>query len=104
MLIVNDDGPGNQLLTKELLKRFHTTHIQVAPYHPRSNGLVERGHPNIVDALAKLTAPIRKPGNQTKHLPAVSWAERITIPPLYPDDSVPSRVQTRVPVAGGVIA
>ena len=26
------------------------------------NGLIERGHQNLVDALAKLTAPLRKPG------------------------------------------
>jgi hypothetical protein len=44
MLIVNDGGPENQALTKELLRRYQIKNIQVAPYHPQSNGLVERRH------------------------------------------------------------
>ena len=79
LLIVNDGGPENQDLTKELLERFNVWNVQVAAYHPQSNGLVERGHQNIVDALAKLTAPSGKPGNWPAHLAAVSWADRITV-------------------------
>jgi hypothetical protein len=74
MMIVNDGGPENQLLTKELLRRYNIRNVQVAAYHPQSNGLVERGHQNIVDALAKLTAPSRI-GNWVDHLAAV----RITV-------------------------
>ena len=76
--IVNDGGPENQALTKELLERFNVWNVQVAAYHPQSNGLVERGHQNIVDALAKLTASSGKPGNWPAHLAAVSWVDRIT--------------------------
>jgi hypothetical protein len=79
LLIVNDGGPENQALTKELLKRYSIPNVQVAAYHPQSNGLVERGHQNIVDALAKLTAPSGKPGTWPFHLAAVSWADRITV-------------------------
>ena len=79
LLIVNDGGPENQALTKELFERFNVRNVQVAAYHPQSNGLVERGHQNIVDALAKLTAPSGKPGNWPAHLAAVSWADRITV-------------------------
>ena len=55
--IVNDGGPENQAPTKGLLERFNVWILQAAAYHPQSNGLVERGHQNMVDALAKLTAP-----------------------------------------------
>ena len=79
LLIVNDGGPENQALAKELLERFNVRNVQVAAYHPQSNGLVERGNQNIVDALAKLTAPSGKPGNLPAHLAAVSWADRITV-------------------------
>ena len=79
LLIVNDGGPENQALTKELLERFNIRNVQVAAYHPQSNGLVERGHQNIVDVLAKLTALSGKPGNWPAHLAAVSWAEQITV-------------------------
>ena len=79
LLIVNDGGPGNQALTKELLERYNVKYVQVAAYHPQSNGLVERGHQNIVDALMKPTAPAAKPGNWHLHLAAVSWADRITV-------------------------
>ena len=77
--IVNDEGPENQALTKELLARYAVRNVQVTTYHPQSNGLVERGHQNIVDALSKLTAPSGKPGTWPQHLAAVSWADRITV-------------------------
>ena len=79
LLIVNDGGPENHALTKELLERFNVRNVQVAAYHPQSNGLVERGHQNIVDALAKLTAPSGKPGNWPAHLATVSCTDRITV-------------------------
>ena len=77
-LIVNDGGPENHALMKELLERFNVGNVQVAAYHPQSNRLVERGHQHIVDALAKLTAPSGRPGNCPAHPAAVSWADRIT--------------------------
>ena len=79
LLIVNDGGPENQALTKELLKTFNVRNVQVAAYHPQSKGLVERRDQNIVDAQAKLTAPSGKPGNWPAHLAAISWADRITV-------------------------
>ena len=79
LLIVNDGGPENQALTKELLERYNVRNVQVLAYHPPSNGLVERGDQNIVDALAKLTALAAKLGNWLQHLAAVSWANHITV-------------------------
>ena len=40
LLIVNDGGPENQALTKELLNRYNIRNVQVAAYHPQSNGLI----------------------------------------------------------------
>ena len=79
LLIVNDRGPENQALTKELLERFNVGNVQVAAYHPQLGGLVERGHQNIVDVLAKLTALLWQPGNCPAHLTTVSLADRIMV-------------------------
>ena len=79
LLIVNHGGLENQALTKELLERFNVQNVQVPTYHPQSNGLVDCGHQNMVDRLAKPTAPSGKPGNGPAHLAAVSWADRITV-------------------------
>ena len=79
LLTVYHGGPENQSLMKELLHRFNVPNMQVATYHPQSNGLVECGYQNIIHVLAKLKAPSRKPGNWPAHLAAVSWADRMTV-------------------------
>jgi hypothetical protein len=72
-------GVQKTKLTKELLGRYNIRNVQVAASHPQSNRLVERGHQNLVDALAKLTAPSGKPGTWPNQLAAVSWADRIMV-------------------------
>ena len=47
--------------------------VCIASYHPQSNAVVERGHQQIVDGLAKLGA------KWVKNLPLVVCADRITI-------------------------
>ena len=79
LLIVNDRGPENQPLTKELFERFNVGNVHDTVYHPQLNGLVERGYQNIVNALAKLTALSGKPGNWPAHLASASWADRIMV-------------------------
>ena len=79
LLIGNDGGPENQALTNEMLARFNVRNVQVTKYELQSNGLVEHGHQNIVDALAKLTELSGKPGNWPVPLAAVSWADRLTV-------------------------
>jgi hypothetical protein len=64
-LIVYNGGPENRGLTKQLFNRYGIKNVQITPYHPQSNGLVERGHTNIVEALAKLTAEEGNPGTWT---------------------------------------
>ena len=73
---IMDGGPENKGLTVELLQRYRVKSTIVSAYHPAANGMVERGHQPIVDALSKLTdgASRRWPS----HFHAVVWADRTT--------------------------
>jgi len=51
--IVLDGGSENLSLTKILLEHYRIKNIHISAYHPQSNGLVERGHGPVVNALAK---------------------------------------------------
>lgn len=73
-IVVCDNGPENQGLVRELRDRYNVRNVEIAAYHPQSNGMVERGHKQIVDALAKVAPD----GKWVRHLPAVLWADRIT--------------------------
>ena len=53
--------------------------MQIVLYHPQSNGMVERSHQDIVDALAKVTGEIGRPRNWVWHLAGGMWADRITV-------------------------
>jgi len=53
-IIIHDNGAENQKITKVLIERHHIKNISIARYHPQSNILVERGHQQIGDRLAKL--------------------------------------------------
>ena len=79
LLIVNEGGQETQVLMMELLEGFNVRNMQVAAYHPQSNGLVERRHQNIFDELAKLRAPEGKPGYCPALLAALLWEDRITV-------------------------
>ena len=68
MLIVYDEGPEVQALTKQLLNHYQIQNNQIVRYHPQLNGLIERGHQNIVDTSAKMTS-----GS------IGLWADRITV-------------------------
>jgi hypothetical protein len=53
--ILSDRGShfNNQLVT-ELMEQFHIRHNLSTPYHPRTNGLVERFNRTLCESLAKL--------------------------------------------------
>jgi len=71
-MIIHDNGPENKKKTKILIDRYRIRNVCVASYHPQSNAVIERGHHQIVDGLAK-------PGPKwVKNLPLVVWADRIT--------------------------
>ena len=52
--ILTDRGThfNNQLL-KGLLKKFEITHLMSTPYHPQTNGLIERFNRTLIEALSR---------------------------------------------------
>jgi hypothetical protein len=46
-------GPENKLLIKELYERYGINRIVVSSYHLEANGIIERRHKSIKDALLK---------------------------------------------------
>lgn len=75
--IVFDGGPENMGETELTLELMGITRISISVYHPQANGMVERGHRVLKDALSKMT----KGGKTawTKHIFAVLWADRTTV-------------------------
>jgi len=53
-MIIHANGSENHKIAKELLERYRINNVSIASHHPQSNGVIERGHQPIVDALAKL--------------------------------------------------
>ena len=49
----------------------------VSAYHPQINGMIERGHKPLTDALSKLTNEHQT--DWIQHLPAALWADRSTV-------------------------
>ena len=52
--VVTDNGPSFQKDFKELLREYGIKQITISPYNSQANGVVERGHYNIREALVKL--------------------------------------------------
>ena len=75
--LIVDGGPENKDLVEELTARYGIKRVQVSSYHPQANGMIERGHRPIVDALSKMTDGGL--GNWVENLPAVLWADRSTV-------------------------
>jgi hypothetical protein len=72
--ILSDRGSHfNNQLIGNLVKRFQIKHKFSTPYHPKTNGLVERFNKTLCEALAKLT---EKGANWDLHIGAVLFAYR----------------------------
>ena len=70
--LICDNGPENKGLMIELVERYRIKNVQISSYHSQANGLVERGHQPIVNALSKM-------GNRwVRNFPVVLWVDRIT--------------------------
>ena len=52
--VVTDNGPSFSKEFAELMKQYGLHHIKISPYNSQANGVVERGHYNIREALVKL--------------------------------------------------
>ena len=75
--IVTDNGPPFVKALEYLAKKYHIRHIRISGYNLRANGLVERTHFDVRQALYKAVD-----GDQAKWSKAaytVFWADRITI-------------------------
>lgn len=75
--IVTDNGTPFVKACDYLAKRYHIKHIRISGYNSRANGLIERPHFDVRQALFKATD-----GDQSKWSSAaysVFWADRITV-------------------------
>jgi len=75
--VVTDNGPSFGQEFTDLLAMYGIRHIKISAYNSQSNGVVERGHYNIREALIKLCN-----GDLDKWplmVPAAVYADRITI-------------------------
>ena len=75
--LVIDGGLENKDAVVELAERYGVRRVVVSAYHPQANGMIERGHKPIVDALSKMSAGGST--NWVRNLPAVLWADRSTV-------------------------
>jgi hypothetical protein len=75
-----DGGSENMSFTADLVRRYGMHDIAIAPYHPQSNGLIERGHQTIINAISKYKAAHQSIGETgwTRFLALALWADRIT--------------------------
>jgi hypothetical protein len=75
--IVTDNGPAFVKAADTLARRYGIWHIKISAYNKQANGLVERKHYDVCEAV------MRTCGNQesqwTNVLPQVFWAEWVTI-------------------------
>jgi hypothetical protein len=75
--IVTNNGPAFLKALAYLEKHYHIKHIQISGYNSRANGLVERSHFDVWEAIFKACD-----GDETKWssvVYSVFWAEQVTI-------------------------
>lgn len=75
--VVTDNGPSFGQEFSQLLEQYGIRHIKISPYNSQANGVVERGHYNIREALIKLCD-----GDLSQWplmVSAATYADRITI-------------------------
>ncbi len=75
--IVSDNGAPFVKAIAYLAKRYHINHIRISGYNSRANGIVERSHFDVRQALYKAAD-----GDQSKWASvaySVFWADRVTV-------------------------
>lgn len=75
--VVTDNGPSFQKEFKQLLQDYGVKQITISPYNSQANGVVERGHYNIREALVKLCK--KNISEWPSMVAAASFTDRITI-------------------------
>ena len=76
-MFVMDWGTENLNVTETLLRRYKIRQVHASPYHLQTNGLVERGHDPVVNALSMYCQS--NIDEWPKYLPLVLWADRISV-------------------------
>jgi hypothetical protein len=77
MEIVTDNGPAFIKAVEYLSKKYHINHIRVSGYNSRANGLVERSHFDVRQALFKAVEGVQSKWSRGAY--SVFWADRITV-------------------------
>ena len=75
--IVSDNGPAFVKALTELEGRYGIKHIRISGYNSRANGVVERTHFDVRQALFKASD-----GDESKwsfHAHFIFWADRVTV-------------------------
>ncbi len=75
--IISDNGKPFVAALEFLAKRYNIRHIKISAYNSRANGVIERRHRDVREAIVKTCE-----GDLTKWLdvlPSVFWAERCTV-------------------------
>lgn len=75
--IVTDNGPPIVKAIEYLAKCYHMNHIRVSGYNSRANGIAERAHFDVRQALFKAADGDESKWSQYAHY--VFWSERVTI-------------------------
>jgi len=75
--VVTDNGPEVKEAFERLLERMNIPQIKITPYNHHANGVVERGHFIIREALIK--ACKGRISDWPKRVPEILFADRITI-------------------------
>jgi hypothetical protein len=75
--IISDNGAPFIKAIGYLSKKYHINHIRISGYNSRANGIVERSHFDIRQALFKAAEGDQTKWSSVAH--SVFWADRITV-------------------------
>jgi hypothetical protein len=74
--IVSDNGAPFVAALTHLEKKYHIKHIRISGYNSRANGIVERSHFDVRQALFKASGGVENKWSQVAQ--SVFWSERVT--------------------------
>ena len=74
--MIVDGGPENKKHVERFVEKYGKR-VQISAYHAQANGMTERGHRPVTEALARMTDGGL--GSWVKNLPAVFLADRTTV-------------------------
>jgi len=75
--IVTDNGPAFVAALDLLADRYHIQHIRISPYNSQANGIVERRHYDVREAIMKSSEGRETTWYKSAH--SVFWSEWVTI-------------------------